>query len=88
MAKPKKGMHSGPHKSHGPKRHLFKEFKPMVHEFGRLGVLDKYTNEDSFILAMAARGNKKVLHSDWVKFSQLKTRKEKDAYFASVVPQE
>lgn len=84
MAKPKRGMHSGPHKNHGPKRHMFKELKPMVHVFGKAGMLTKYTSEESFILACQARGRKNVTHKDWAEFIALKTNAEKDAYLAAI----
>lgn len=84
MAKPKRATHSGLHKSHGPKRHLFRELKPMVHVFGGTGILNKYNSQESFILACQARGKKNVTKEDWSNFTNLKSTKEKDAYFASL----
>ena len=82
MAKSKKGVsHAGPHKKHGPKRHMFKEYKPMVHVFGQAGILDKYHSIESFILACQARGLKSGTPEEWkarfIFFTQdLKTHKE------------
>lgn len=42
MAKGKgKGGSGGPRKAHGPKKHLFKEYKPMIHVFAQAGLLKK-----------------------------------------------
>ena len=85
MAKPKRSSGgSGLRKNHGPKKHLFRELKPMVWSFAKSGLLSKYYAEGSFILACQARGYVKVSHEDWVKFSLLKTTKEKDEYFAAL----
>jgi hypothetical protein len=67
MAKPKKGglKSSGPHKNHGPKRKLFKEFKPMIHTIAKTGVLSKYYNLESFMLACQARGLKSGGMAEW-----------------------
>lgn len=84
MAKRKSGTHSGVHKNHGPKRHMFKELKPMIHLYSKYGVLSKYNSQESFILACQARGKKNVTAKDWSEFVALKTKKDKDAYFASL----
>jgi len=85
MAKPKRsGSSSGLRKNHGPKRHLFKELKPLLTSMHQFGLINKYNAEESFILACAARGHAKVTHADWQKFCLLKTTKEKDEYFASL----
>lgn len=83
MAKPKKGSHSGPHKNHGPKRHLFKDFKPLVHVFGKMGLLTKYNNFESFVLACNARGKKNPTKADFDKFVLL-DRKHQDEYLKSL----
>lgn len=84
MAKPKRSGSSGPKKNHGPKRHMFKEYKPMVWKFGKMGLLSKYRDEESFVLACQARGKKNVSHSDWLTFIGLKSKVEKDNYFKSL----
>lgn len=83
MAKPKRGSSSGPKKMHGPKRHMFKGLKPMIHVLHANGLLNKYNNEESFILACSARGNNKVTHADWMKFSIL-SFKDKKEYFKNM----
>ena len=66
MGKSKKGVsHAGPHKKHGPKRHLFKEYKPMIKAFADAGVLDKYHNLESFILACQSKGLKHGSKEEW-----------------------
>lgn len=84
MAKPKRGSSSGPKKNHGPKRHLFKNFKPFVWEVAPTGILNKYNNEESFILACQARGKKNASHEDWNYFFYKLNDKEKKEYFASL----
>lgn len=85
MAKGKGGSKSsgGPHKSHGPKRHLFKEFKPMVHLFAKAGLLSKYNNYESFCLACSARGKRNPTRKDFSEFVGLSREKQKE-YFASL----
>lgn len=84
MAKPKRGSGgSGLRKNHGPKRHLFKEFKPMVWQFGKLGMLTKYNNYDSWVLACNARGKKNASYNEFKDFVIL-PQKAKDEYFASL----
>lgn len=83
MAKPKKGSSSGPRKNHGPKRKLFKEFKPMIHAFAKAGLLTKYNNYESWCLACGARGKKDTSKSEFSKFVVL-SRKEQEAYFKAL----
>ena len=67
-------------KRHGPKRHLWKDLKPMVWQFGKLGLLTKYEDFESWQIAMAARGQKNTSRAEFLKFVVL-SRKEKDEYF-------
>ena len=85
MAKGKGGAKSssGPHKKHGPKRKLFKEYKPMIKMFADAGLLDKYHNFESWQLACAARGVKKADRAEYNKFSVL-TMAEKKEYFKNL----
>lgn len=84
MGKPKRsGGGSGLRKNHGPKRHLFKEYKPMIHVMHQNGLLNKYNCKESFILACTARGNNKVTNADWAKFSLLSFNEKKE-YFAAM----
>lgn len=84
MAKPKRGSHSGPHKSHGPKRHMWKDFKPLVKPIADAGLLSKYHCYESWSLACNARGIKNPRKEDFNRFVLLKTVKEKDDYFKSL----
>lgn len=84
MAKPKRGSHSGPHKSHGPKRHMWKDFKPLVKSIADAGLLSKYHCYESWSLACNARGIKNPRKEDFNRFVLLKTVKEKDDYFKSL----
>lgn len=85
MAKPKKGSHSGPHKSHGPKRHLFHELKPMMHVIAQSGLLSKYWAYESWALACNARGVKNPTKADFSQFILLPTKAKKDEYFKSLM---
>lgn len=88
MAKGKggKSVSVGPklRKMHGPKRHMFKEFKPVIRLLAADGVLDKYSNYESFVLACAARGKKNTTRKDFAEFVVLPTKARKDEYFASI----
>lgn len=83
MGKSKKGVsHAGPHKKHGPKRKMFHDWDSTTRlAFGKLGILNKYHNLDSFILSCQARGLKHGTQMDWQmrfsEFRELKTHKEK-----------
>ncbi len=70
-------------KNHGPKRHMFKELKPMVHLFAQAGLLTKYNNYESFALSCAARGVKNGVPEMWSEFKLL-PRKEQDQYLANI----
>jgi len=80
MAKPKRGTHSGPHKNHGPKRNMWKDFKPLVKQIADAGLLTKYNCYESWCLACSARGKKDTTKSEFNKFVLL-SRVEKDKYF-------
>ena len=84
MAKPKRGSSSGPHKNHGPKKHLFHELKPIVKQIADAGLLSKYHCYESWTLACSARGIKNPRKEDFNKFIILKTKAEKDEYFKSL----
>ena len=84
MAKPKRSSSSGPKKMHkGPKRHLFKEYKPMIIHFAKAGLLDKYHDYESWCLACSARGKRDTTRGEFSKFVLL-SRPEKEAYFKSI----
>ena len=85
MAKGKGGSKSsgGPHKKHGPKRKLFKEFKPMIKAFADAGLLDKYHNYESFCLACNARGKRNPTKQEFKEFTLLPYEKQKE-YFTSL----
>lgn len=79
MAKGKRkgGSSGGPHKNHGPKKHLFKEYKPMVHIFAQTGILSKYYNYESWAMACNAKGKKQTPHSEFQEFLRLKPEEKK-----------
>ena len=81
----KKGASSGPRRVHGPKRHLHKDYKPkaLVMEFGKLGLLNKYQDFESWQLACAAKGKKNVSKAEFDKFSGLSITDKKE-YFKSL----
>lgn len=71
-------------KMHGPKRHFFRDLKPMVHQYGALGVLSKYYAFESWSLACQARGIKNPTRTEFAKFVILPTIKAKDEYFSNI----
>lgn len=81
--KGKGGSSGGPHKKHGPKRHLFKEFKPMIKAFADAGLLDKYHNYESFCLACNARGKRNPTRQEFNEFRLLAADKQKE-YFKAI----
>lgn len=81
--KGKKVSSGGPHKKHGPKRHMFKEYKPMIKAMADAGLLTKYNDFESWQLACAARGCKKVDLGEFKRFVVL-PMEEKKAYFANL----
>lgn len=84
MAKGKiKSSTKGPRKSHGPKRKLFKNFKPLIAAFAQSGLLDKFNNYESWVLACNARGKKSTPRDEFNKFFIL-TRAEKIEFFNSL----
>lgn len=60
-------------KNHGPKRHLHHGFGPKAlrQEMAKTGIFSKYTNFESFCLAMQARGVKADLHIMWDEFRKI-----------------
>lgn len=85
MAKGKGGSKAsaGPHKKHGPKRKLFKEYKPMIKAFADAGLLTKYNNYESFCLACNARGKRNPTRREFTEFTYLTKEKQKE-YFATL----
>jgi len=84
MAKGKgKGSSSGPRKSHGPKKHLFAYYKPMIKQFADCGLLSKYHNYDSWVMACNSRGKKSATKEEFKAFREL-TREQQDAWFKNI----
>ena len=75
---------AGPRKKHGPKRHMFKEYKPMVEAFARTGILKKYYNRESFELALNSRGIRNIPDWLWMEMISLPTEKERKAWFKNL----
>lgn len=65
-------------KNHGPKRHLFHEYKPMVHVFAAAGVLSKYSNYQSFCLSCQAHGVRSNTEAMWEEFRVLEYPAQKE----------
>jgi len=70
-------------KNHGPKRHMFKDYKPMVKAFADAGLLTKYNDYESFALSCAARGVKTGVREMWSEFCIL-PRDKQDEYLANI----
>ena len=73
----------GPHKKHGPKRHMFKEYKPMIKAMADAGLLTKYNDYESWTLACQSRGKRNVTRRDFNEFVVLPLA-EKKAYFKNL----
>ena len=82
--KPSAPAASRQRKNHGPKRHLFKEFKPMIKVIADTGLLSKYYNKESFELSLAARGIKKDTNARWAEFKLLPTIAAKKEWFKNL----
>ena len=85
MAKGKKkvGGSGGPHKNHGPKRHLHRWCGAMKQDFARAGVLSKYHDYESWQIACAARGKRSVTQQEFEMFVILPMEKKKE-YFTNI----
>lgn len=84
MAKGKGSRASGgPHKNHGPKRHMHSWCGAMKQDFAKAGVLSKYHDFESWQLAMSARGNRKADRAEFERFVVL-SMEDKKAYFAAI----
>lgn len=66
------------YKNHGPKRHMFKDYKPMVHQFAKAGLLTKYNDYESFTLSCTARGVKYGIAEMWIEFRCLPHDKQNE----------
>ena len=71
-------------KNHGPKRHMFREYKPMVHEIAKAGILTKYHDRESFELALSARGIRQNIDAYWNEFLKLPTIAAKKEWFKNL----
>lgn len=65
-------------KNHGPKKHMFKDFKPMVVAFARTGILSKFYNYESFVQSLAFRGVRSMTRELWADFSVLSYEAKKE----------
>ena len=81
--KGKKSASSGPHKKHGPKKHLHKDYKPMIKAFADCGLLTKYNDYESWCIACNARGKRITSKEEFKEFSALPLEKKKE-YFKSL----
>lgn len=69
-------------KKHGPKRRMWHYYEKAVRvEFGKLGLLTKYNDYDSWKLALMARGVKTPTLAMWVEFSKLTSKDDMDKYY-------
>lgn len=84
MAKGKsRGAAGGPHKNHGPKRHMHAWCGVMKQDFAKAGLLNKYHDFESWSQACQARGSKHVTAADFEAFCRLKPEEQK-AYFQNL----
>ena len=83
-SKGKKVSSGGPHKKHGPKKHMFRWCGPMKHSMAKTGILSKYCDKESFAQALAAKGIKSSIDSMWKTFISLPTREEQKTWFKNL----
>ena len=81
--KGKKVSSGGPHKNHGPKKHMHSWTGPMKWQFGKMGALTKYTDKESFAQALASKGIKSSVDSMWKTFTSLPKEEQKN-YFKNL----
>ena len=82
--KGKKVASNGPHKKHGPKRKLHHCWSSTMRKhFADAGLLTKYTNYESWVLAVQARGKRDASKTDFNEFTVL-SKEEKDNYFKNI----
>ena len=83
--KGKKGASAGgPHKKHGPKRHLHHQFSKCIRmQIAKSGLLSKYHDFESWQLAVAARGKRSASYSEFQQFVVLPMDKKKE-YFETL----
>lgn len=90
MAKTKQGTSSvaRQRKNHGPKRKMFHCWSSTMRlAIAKAGLLTKYRNKDSFILACQARGLKHGTADEWDSrfelFTRLKTKEEQNNWLTN-----
>ena len=87
--KGKGGSSGGPRKNHGPKRKMFHCWDSTTRwhfagDYGKSnGILNKYHNYESFVLACTARGKRNPSEEEFQEFLKLPKEKKKE-YFAAL----
>ena len=72
-------------KNHGPKRKMFHCWSSTMRlHFANAGILDKYSNYESFVLSCGARGVRSDIESLWEEFYKLPDHQAKDKYLAEL----
>ena len=72
-------------KTHGPKRKMFHCWSSTMRlHFANAGILDKYSNYESFVLSCGARGIRSDINDLWEEFIRLPDRPAKDKYLAEL----
>jgi len=75
---------AGPKKKHGPKRKLFHCWSSTMRKhFADAGLLSKYNNYESWVLAVQSRGRRDASRNDFNAFVILPIE-EKKAYFKNI----
>lgn len=81
----KKKSSGGLTKQHGPKRKLFHDYSSTMRiHMAEAGLLDKYSNYESFKLSCMARGIKNPTLGMYEEMSRLKTKQAKDEWFKAL----
>ena len=81
--KGKKVSSGGPHKKHGPKKHMHSWTGPLKWKFGQMGALTKYSDKESFAQSLNAKGIKSSIDSLWNNFLSL-PKEERRSWFKNL----
>lgn len=82
--KGKKVSSGGPHKKHGPKKKMFHCWDSTTRlHFAKAGLLTKYHNFESFVLACNNRGKRNPTEADYREFRSLNAEQQKE-YFKNL----
>lgn len=78
-----KSTSSGPHKEHGPKKHMHRWTGAMKWSLAKSGILKKEHDYESFQMACQARGKRSISETDFKLYRDMKQEDQK-TYFSNI----